>query len=270
MTRLNDEPGAGGTIANSVTVEICVDSVESALAAQRGGAHRTELCSGLIEGGTTPSSGLISAVRSRVSIPICVMIRPRNGDFFYGPEDFEIMEQDVLNVKQLGADGIVLGILKEDGRVDVERTGRLVQLARPLQVTFHRAFDMSRGLGESLEALIAANVDRVLTSGGEQKVENGLPAVASLVKKAAGRISVMAGGGITERNAHHVIEATGVHELHASATASVASVMEHRNEKIAMGALRGREYQRPVVTEERVRHLLAAAVNGAHHNLRVP
>src|SRR5262249_39912549 len=106
-------------MSEPVTVEICVDSVESALAAQRGGAHRIELCSGLVEGGTTPSSGLISTVRSRVSTPICVMVRPRNGDFCYLPEDFEIMEQDVLNAKQLGVDGIVLGILKEDGRVDV-------------------------------------------------------------------------------------------------------------------------------------------------------
>ena len=249
-------------MANSVTVEICVDSVESALAAQRGGAHRIELCSGLVEGGTTPSWGLISTVRGCISIPVHVMVRPRNGDFLYGPEDFEIMKQDVLSAKQLGADGVVLGILRKDGRIDVERTGHLVQMARPLQVTFHRAFDMSRDLGESLNALIAANIDRVLTSGGEQKVEDALPTVASLVKKAAGRIAVMAGSGITERNAHHVIEATGVRELHASATASVASVMEHRNEKIAMGAVRGREYQRPVVSEERVRQLVMAAVNG--------
>lgn len=241
---------------NSVTIEICVDSVESALAAQRGGAHRIELCGGLVEGGTTPSSGLISTVRSSVSIPVYVMIRPRNGDFLYGPEDFEIMKQDILNAKRLRADGVVLGILKKNGEVDAERTGLLVQMARPLQVTFHRAFDMSRDLGESLNALIAANIDRVLTSGGEQKVEDALPTVASLVKKAAGRISIMAGSGITERNAHHVIEATGVRELHASATASVASVMEHRNEKIAMGAVRGREYQRPVVSEERVRQLV--------------
>lgn len=260
---MKNDPARGGTLADSVTIEICVDSVESALAAQRGGAHRIELCSGLVEGGTTPSSGLISTVRSCISIPVYVMIRPRNGDFLYGQEDFEIMKQDVLTAKQLGADGVVLGILREDGRVDVERAGRLAQMARPLKVTFHRAFDMSRDLGESLDALIAANVDRVLTSGGEQKVEDALPAVASLVKKAAGRISIMAGSGITERNAHHVIEATGVRELHASATASVASAMEHRNEKIAMGAVRGREYQRPVVSEEKVRHLVTSVVNAS-------
>jgi len=261
---LKNDPARSGPMADFVTVEVCVDSVESALAAQRGGAHRIELCSGLVEGGTTPSWGLISTVRSCVSIPVYVMIRPRNGDFLYGSEDFEIMKQDVLTAKQLGAEGVVLGILKEDGRVDVERTGCLAQLARPLQVTFHRAFDMSRDFGESIEALIAANVDRVLTSGGEQKVEDALLTVASLVTKAAGRISIMAGGGITDRNAHHVVEATGVRELHASAAASVASVMEHRNEKIAMGAVRGREYQRPVVSEEKVRHLVKAALNTSH------
>lgn len=251
-----------------MTLEICADSVESALAAQRGGAHRIELCSGLIEGGTTPSSGLISTVRSRLSIPISVMIRPRNGDFCYSSDDFETMEQDVLTAKQLGADGVVLGILKEDGRIDVQRTQRLVNLARPLKTTFHRAFDMSRDLGESLEAVVAAGVDRILTSGGEQRVEDGLPVVKTLAAKAARRVAVMAGGGITESNAHNVIAATGVHELHASATALVMSPMRHRNERIAMGALKGREYQRPVVLEEKVRRLLEAAIDGTRQSAK--
>jgi copper homeostasis protein len=251
-----------------ITLEICADSVESALAAQKGGAHRIELCSGLVEGGTTPSSGLISTVRSRLAIPICVMIRPRNGDFCYGADDFETMEQDVLTAKQLGADGVVFGILQEDGRVDSERIRHLVQLARPLQVTFHRAFDMSRDLNESLEVLIAAQVDRVLTSGGEQRVEDGLAAVRSLSAKAAGRIAIMAGGGITESNAHHVSASTGVHELHASAAALISSPMRHRNEKISMGALKGREYQRPVVLEDKVRRLLEAAMDGTRQSAK--
>ena len=251
-----------------ITLEICADSVESALAAQSGGAQRIELCSGLIEGGTTPSSGLISTVRNRLSIPISVMIRPRNGDFCYSPDDFETMEQDVLTAKQLGAEGVVFGILKEDGRIDTERTRRLVKLARPLKITFHRAFDMSRDLGESLEAAVAAGVDRILTSGGEQRVEDGLPAVKSLALKAAGRIAIMAGGGITESNAHHVIASTGIRELHASAAVLVASPMRHRNEKIAMGALKGREYQRPMVLEEKVRQLLDAAMDGHHQGVK--
>lgn len=251
-----------------ITLEVCADSVESALAAQRGGAHRIELCSGLVEGGTTPSSGLISTVRSLLSIPIYVMIRPRNGDFCYAADDFATMEQDVLSVKQLGVDGVVFGILKEDGRVDIERTEHLVKLARPLKITFHRAFDMSRDLSESLEALIDVGVDRVLTSGGEQRVEDGLPAVRSLTAQAGDRIVIMAGGGISEANAHRVIAAAGVHELHASAAAAVSSPMRHRNEKIAMGALKGREYQRPVVIEDKVRRLLEAATDGTRQSAK--
>jgi copper homeostasis protein len=247
---------------NSVTLEICADSVESAVAAQRGGAHRIELCSGLVEGGTTPSSGLISTVRNQVSIPIIVMIRPRGGDFCYGNDDLQTMERDVDTAKHLEADGVVFGILREDGQVDIEKTQRLVDRARPLKVTFHRAFDMSRDLMESLEALLAAGVDRVLTSGGEQRVEDGASKVKELIQHAAGRIAIMAGGGITESNAHRVIAATGVCELHARASVSVASPMRHHNEKISMGAIKGREYQRVIVAEDKVRRLLEAAMNG--------
>jgi copper homeostasis protein len=249
-------------MSDRLVLEVCADSVESALVAQRGGAHCLELCSGLVEGGTTPSSGLIATVRGRVSIPISVMVRPRGGDFCYNAEDFEAMRQDVLTIKQLGADGVVLGILQEDGRVDVERTRALVELARPLRVTFHRAFDMTSNLDEAFEAILAAGVDRVLTSGGEQCVLEGASTVRALVSKAAGRVTIMAGGGITESNVHQVIAATGVHEVHASAAASVGSAMRHRNDKIAMGALKGREYQRSVVSEAKVRRLLEAAMNG--------
>jgi copper homeostasis protein len=255
-------------MSNPVVLEVCADSADSALAAQRGGAHRIELCSGLVEGGTTPSSGLISTVRTRLSIPIYVMIRPRNGDFCYGPEDFETMEHDVLNAKQLGADGVVFGLLEENGRVDIEKTRHLVELARPLKVTFHRAFDMSRNLSEALETLIQAKVDRVLTSGGEQRVEDGLGAIRSLAAKAAGRIAILAGGGITESNAHRVIAATGVNELHTSAASVVGSPMRHRNEKIAMGALKGGEYQRRVVLEDNVRRLLEAAKGGSRQSVK--
>ena len=260
--------GENGTMNSPVVLEVCADSVDSAIAAQQGGAHRIELCSGLVEGGVTPSAGLISTVRSKLSIPICVMVRPRGGDFCYGADDFESMEKDVLTAKQLGANGVVFGILTEDGRIDVERTRRLVGIARPLEVTFHRAFDMSRDLRESLEAVIASGVNRLLTSGGEQRVEQGIAEVKCLNEAAAGRIAIMAGGGITESNVHRVMTQTGVHELHASAAGSVASPMRHRNEKISMGTVKGREYQRSVVLQESVRRLLDAATNGSRESAK--
>ena len=246
----------------SVLLEICADSVESAVAAQRGGAQRIELCSNLLEGGITPSAGLISTVRSKVSIDLNVMIRPRGGDFYYTADEFEIMEQDVVTAKQLGAAGIVFGVLKENGAIDIARIRHLVEIARPLNTTFHRAFDMSRDFARSLEDLVHAGVNRVLTSGGEQKVEDGIPAVVQLIHRADNSIDVMVGGGITESNVRRIVTQTGAREIHASVRVHLPSPMRHRNEKISMGLIKGREYQRVVVLEDRVRRLLQAAVDG--------
>ena len=231
----------------------------SALAAQQGGAHRIELCSSLIEGGVTPSAGLISVVRNSISIDLYVMIRPRSGDFCYSEYEFEVMQQDVLVAKKSGANGIVFGILDLDGRVDRDRCRRLVEIARPLKATFHRAFDMSCDLNQSLEEIISSGVDRVLTSGAEENVEDGLQKLHQLNEAAGDRLILMAGAGITERNVRRIIQETGVREIHASVRVPVSSPMRHRNEKIAMGNLKGREYQRVVVVEEKVRRLLAAA-----------
>jgi copper homeostasis protein len=231
-------------MSDPVVLEICVDSVESALAAQKGGAHRIELCSDLLEGGITPSAGLIACVRRRISIGFHVMIRPRGGDFCYSADEFEAMEQDVRMAKQLGADGIVIGILKEDGHVDTGRTRLLVDAARPMRVTFHRAFDMSVDLDHALQDVILTGADRLLTSGGEQTVEDGIASVARLVSAARGRLIIMAGGGISERN---VLRTT------------VPSKMRHRNEKVSMGITKGHEYEQAVVLEDRVRQLLQAS-----------
>ena len=238
---------------NSVLVEICVDSIESALAAERGGAHRVELCSNLLEGGTTPSAGLIESVRRKVRIALHVIIRPRGGDFCYSDDEFESMKRDVLAAKQLEADGVVFGILKEDGHIDTARIRSLVELAHPLSSTFHRAFDMSVDLNRALEDVIHAGVDRVLTSGGEQNAEDGIAAIARLVRTAKGRIAVMVGGGIREMNVRQIIEATGAREIHANMGHSVSSPMRYRNDKISLGAIKGREYERVVVLQDKVR-----------------
>ena len=249
-------------MSDPIILEICADSVESALAAEAGGANRIELCSNLLEGGVTPSSGLIATVRDRISIGLCVMIRPRGGDFCYSTDEFEAMEQDVLTAKQLSADGIVFGILNEDGQIDLQRTRHLVDIARPLKVTFHRAFDMSDDLRKAIEDVVTAGVDRVLTSGGEQTVESGIETVTKLMRAANDRVVIMAGGGITRTNVRSIIAKTGVREIHASVRVSVPSRMRHRNERISMGALKGREYERVVVMQDRVSHLLEAASNG--------
>jgi copper homeostasis protein len=256
-------------MTDPVVLEVCADSVDSAVAAARGGAHRIELCSNLLEGGVTPSAGLISTVRSKVSIGLYVMIRPRGGDFCYTADEFETMEQDVVTAKQLGADGVVFGLLQEDGCVDIAKTRQLVTAARPLKVTFHRAFDMSRDLRRSLEDVIAAGADRILTSGAEQSVEEGIPAIAKLTRAGKGRIAIMVGGGITESNVHRVVSETGAREIHASVRVHLSSPMQYRNEKISMGLVKGREYERVVVLQDRVRRLLEASNDGLRHGMKV-
>lgn len=241
-----------------VTLEICVDTIESALAAERGGAHRIELCSDLSDGGVTPSAGLISAVHRRVSLSFFVMIRPRGGDFFYSNDEFDLMQEDVRTAKQLGADGVVLGMLTVDGDVDVIRTQHLVEIARPMQVTFHRAFDMCRDLEGSLEQVIQTGATRVLTSGGERNAENGLAVITKLNQLANRRLIVVAGGGIRARNIRRIITASGIQEVHASIRSRVSSPMRYRNKKVSLGCDPVREYQQVVVPDERVRSLLAA------------
>jgi copper homeostasis protein len=243
---------------NTVLVEVCVDSIHSAVAAERGGAARVELCSGLIEGGITPSAGLIEITRGNVFLPLHVMIRPRGGDFFYDSDEFETMQRDIAAAKQLGADGVVFGILDVNANVDVVRTRQLVNLARPLAVTFHRAFDMTEDLLRALEDVCATGVDRLLTSGGEQTSLQGQATIAQLVKQARGRVVVMPGSGIKPENARSLVEQTGAREIHVGLRSSLPSPMVHRNPRVSMGTIPGREYTRFQVLEESVRSLCSA------------
>jgi copper homeostasis protein len=238
-----------------VLIEVCVDSVASAIAAERGGAARVELCSNLLEGGVTPSAGMIEAVRARISIGLQVIIRPRGGDFCYENDEIEVMKRDIETCKNLGADGVVLGILDSEGHVDITRTQQLVELAQPLSVTFHRAFDMSADLSCALEDAVATGAFRILTSGGEQDCLQGIDTIAGLVQAARGRITIMACGGITHNNAASIIERTGVSEIHVGLSSAVVSPMLYRNRRVSLGKAPGREYQRMQVLEENIRKL---------------
>jgi copper homeostasis protein len=240
-----------------ILIEVCVDSVASAVAAERGGAARLELCGSLIEGGITPSAGLIEMTRAALSVALHVMIRPRGGDFCYDADEFEIMRRDIALAKRLGAEGVVFGILDVHGNVDA-RTRQLVDDARPLAVTFHRAFDMCADLFRALDDLCAAGIDRVLTSGGESTSLQGRETIAQLVRKAQGRIVVMPGGGIKAENVRSFVDYTGVKEIHSGLRSSLPSPMLHRNPRISMGSVEGREYQRFAVIEEQVRILCGA------------
>lgn len=242
-------------MAEPVLIEVCVDSVASAVAAERGGAARVELCTGLIEGGITPSAGMIAAVRRKISIGLQVIIRPRNGDFCYEDDEFDLMGRDIEMAKELGADGVVLGLLSVDGTVDVERTRQLIDLARPLSVTFHRAFDMSADLLEALDDVCGTGADRVLTSGGEQECLKGAETIARLVKSAGDRITIMAGGGIGTNDVGGILERTGVTEVHVGMSSPQPSPMLYRNPRVSLGKAKGLEYQRVLVLEENVRQL---------------
>lgn len=240
--------------------EICIDSVESAVAAQDGGADRVELCDNLFEGGTTPSCGSIAIARKLLTIKLHIIIRPRGGDFLYTDTEFEIMKRDIEAAKSLGVDGIVIGILKADGSIDAERTRRFVELARPMSVTFHRAFDVCRDPFKALETLIDIGIDRILTSGQSANAVDGTELIAELVKRAENRIIIMACGSINETNIADAINKTGVTEVHFTAFETVESQMQFRNNNVAMGSdYAGSEYVRNVTSSDKVQTVISAA-----------
>ena len=198
--------------------EICAERLESAQAAEAGGADRIELCADLSIGGLTPPFDLVRATVKSVSIPVHVLIRTRGGDFTPTEAEFEQMRRQVEMAKQASAAGVVLGVLHTDRRIDVERTSALVEEAYPMGATFHRAFDESPDLCASLEAVIRTGVDCLLTSGGQPNVLAGADAISRLREQAAGRLNLIAGGGLTLETLPEVAQRTGVSYLHGSLT----------------------------------------------------
>jgi len=217
-------------------LEICIDSVASARAAAEGGADRVELCANLPEGGTTPSAGMIRVVRSVFTGGLMVIIRPRGYDFLYSEDEMEVMLHDIETARSLGDDGVVIGCLTADAQVDTKRCKRLIAAAGPLDITFHRAFDMTRDRSEALESIIGLGIKRVLSSGGQPDVPAGISQLAELVKQATGRASIMPGGGVTENNIGEIVRATGVREIHLSARHGVRGGMTWFNPHCSMGS----------------------------------
>jgi copper homeostasis protein len=216
-------------------LEIAVFNLESAITAFNAGAHRIELCSAPAEGGLTPSAATIRLAKKYIKLPIHVMIRPREGDFCYSEREFETMLLDIAAAKIAGMKGIVAGILNSDGSVDAKRMKIVVDSALPMNVTFHRAFDMSNDLDIALETIIGTGCERILTSGGKQTAIQGIDKIAELIKKANNRISIMPGSGINAENCKHLADVTLAKELHLSARTFIPGKMEFKQPSVTMG-----------------------------------
>ncbi|MBQ2575264.1 MAG: copper homeostasis protein CutC [Bacteroidales bacterium] len=197
-------------------VEICANSVQSAINAEKGGADRIELCQNLNEGGTTPSYAAIKYCVEKLSLKTMVLVRPRPGDFCYNEAEYEAIKEDVLMCKNLGAHGVVVGFLDKNLDIDTKRTAEIVKLARPMEVTFHRAFDRCRDWHTALEQIIECGCDRILTSGQRKTAPEGIDNLREIQRLAAGRIKILAGSGVNSQNVADLIHATGVGEVHSS------------------------------------------------------
>ena len=240
-------------------IEACVNSVESALEAQKGGALRVELCDNLLEGGTTPSPGSMRLAREKLDIGLNVIIRPRGGDFCYSDLEYDIMVQDIKAAKEARVDGIVIGILAIDGTVDLERSRYLIELARPMSVTFHRAFDMTADPFMALADLKQMGVDRILTSGQRPSAMEGRFLLEELVRAAGSDIIIMPGVGVDASNVRQLADETGAREFHVLAETAVQSPMQYKNPHVFMGMDPGLpEYSRPVTDWQQIEAICRA------------
>ena len=216
-------------------IEICTNSVTSSIEAEKGGAYRVELCAGIPEGGTTPSYGEIAVAREMLSIKLNIIIRPRGGDFLYSDVEHRTMLRDIEIAKKLGADGVVIGCLTADGEIDMQRNKELIDAAKGMNVTFHRAFDMCKDPFKSLEDIISLGCERILTSGQQPTAIEGVSLLKQLVEKANDRIIIMPGSGVNEENIAFLAKETGAEEFHFSAREPISSKMVYRNPHLKMG-----------------------------------
>ena len=241
-------------------IEVCVEGIDGLLAAQAAGADRVELCAGLIEGGITPSLGTVRAALDQATVPFHVMVRPRGGDFLYSETEYRSMLADVSALSDLGVAGVVVGCLAADGTIDEKRMSELVRAAGSLNVTCHRAFDMTRDPAEALEALIRCKVGRALTSGQRDTALEGVGQLANLVRMAGDRIIILGCGGLAPENIAEVRSKTGLSEMHFAALKDVPSTMRYRNPHVGMGGTDlDREYRHTLTDEALVAATIAVA-----------
>ncbi len=240
-------------------IEICANSVESALIAQQAGAHRVELCAGMPEGGTTPSYGEIALARNLLQqTKLHVIIRPRGGDFLYTPLEQEIMLRDIKMAKEIGVDGVVIGSLNPNGSINIPVMQKLMEEAKGLSVTFHRAFDRCYEPKKALEQIIELGVERILTSGQQPTAEHGIPLIKEMVEQASGRIIIMPGCGVNAANIKKIAQQTGAKEFHLSGRSVVESGMQFRNTNVSMGgAVTINEFQRELTDINKVKEAIA-------------
>jgi copper homeostasis protein len=237
--------------------EVCAGCIDSVKAAVEGGADRIELCDNLIEGGTTPSYGLIKQALTYDTIKVHVIIRPRSGDFLYTEEEMKIMREDILQCKKLGVDGVVIGCLTEDGEIDKKKTSELVELAKPMNVTFHRAFDMVTNAEKALEDVIETGCDRILTSGLKNSAVEGIPLLNGLVKQAGSRITILIGAGINKDNIQKLATETMASEFHFSGRSVFDGRMKFRKDGVAMGgSLETGEYGRKISDQNLIKEIV--------------
>jgi copper homeostasis protein len=239
---------------NSI-LEIIGFTIEGCITAQKAGAHRIELCDSPADGGTTASYGFIKAAREKLQIELYPIIRPRGGDFLYSDDEFEIMKTDVKLCKESGCDGVVIGILTKDGKVDKKRCGSLVDSAYPLGVTFHRAFDRTVDAFEALEDIIDIGCERILTSGQKPNASDGTELITQLIVKADDRMIIMPGSGVNSKNILQIAESTGAVEFHSSARKKRKSAMEFNNPAL------NENLESIVVDQEEIKMMLALLHN---------
>ena len=238
-------------------LEICCYSLDSAIKAEEAGADRVEFCDNYSEGGTTPSYAAIKKTITNLSIPVNVIIRPRGGDFLYSENEYEIIKEDIEQIKNLNANGIVIGFLNQNGDIDLKRTEEIVKLAYPMEVTFHRAFDMCKDPMIALEQLMEIGIKRILTSGGFNTALEGINILRELVEKGNDKIIIMPGSGVNEKNLTELILQTKAAEFHSSAKMFINTKMKYFNKKISMGGVKEvDEYKSISVDPEKIRSMI--------------